>query len=119
MLKYRHHIQAFILGTLLPALYGCQGGGGGSADASASSSGFLFGSNAFGGGDETGNIPPSMPDSFVNTDTQEVLTTLAGTSDSDLALIHNPEPATMILLGGGIMAMAYTRYRKNITPLRK
>lgn len=114
MFKYRQYIQAFILGTFLPALYGCQGGGGSADNGGASLSSFVFGAgNAFGGDDTSSSLPLAL-NSFPSTDdTTGALTAFANSTDSNLALIHNPEPATMLLLGGGIMAMTYAGCRKD------
>ena len=86
-----------ILSVLLPFVYGCQGGGsalsflgggsgGGITDAISGGSSDFFASGASGIG---GGV-----DGFV-----------AGGA-STIATIHQPEPATMFLLGSGLMAMA-------------
>ena len=85
-------IMNFALLSLLPILAGCNGGGGG-----GSSAGGISGLSSLGGG--LTNIP--TPDSLA-----------AVTGGDALATLHNPEPATMLLLGGGIAAMAIVRSTK-------
>ena len=72
-----------MLSVMLPFVSGCNGGGG-----SASSGGSLFGASSGGAA-------------------------LGGGGGAELASIHQPEPMTMVLVGGGMMAMAYMRkYKK-------
>lgn len=134
----KRHVQCvkvFALILLLPCLYGCQGGGGSSSSGSLSS--FAFGSgNAFGGGEGSGS-PPLVLESFSITDTTTTSTTalsdeknetatFSGETDvtntlvdetkipeAELAKIHNPEPATMLLLGSGMTAMLVRRRKRN------
>jgi len=79
----------FLLSILLPVVYGCGGGGGGSA-----SVGSLFGTSS------TGIVLASAP--------------AEGGSDLAMTVYHNPEPATMLLLGSGIMAIGYLKTRKKV-----
>ena len=81
----------FLMISVLPLLSGCNEGGSG-----AGSVGSLFGASS------------------------DVLTLGSGPTGapgpgggSDLASIHQPEPTTMLLVGGGMMAIAYFRNRQN------
>lgn len=96
--KYLYAMKVFAMVLLLPCLYGCQGGGGAG---SGSISGASLSSFAFGGGDDTGSS--SSLSSFSSTDT---------TTSTQLATLHHPEPATMLLFGSGIAAMRFARNRK-------
>jgi len=97
MKKHLHKINLLILVAVLPMMYGCLGGGGIGALTS-----LLFGSSAIGGGIGGGLGPvlgpggPGGPGGII----------AAGA-------ITNPEPASMLLLGSGMMAMAYYKKRRN------
>lgn len=80
----------FVLSVLLPVIYGCGGGGGGGGSAL----GALFSPDGGGGGG--GGLPGG------------------GGGGEGLATIHNPEPATILLMGGGMAAMGlYRKHKKN------
>lgn len=106
--KYIHALQGIALVLLLPCLYGCQGGG---SSGGGSSSGASLSSFAFGAGDNGGSLPLVIdPASGTDTATTTSTDTTTGTQ---LATLHNPEPATMLLFGSGILAMRFARNRKN------
>jgi len=83
----------FLMLSVVPLASGCNGGGGGGGSASvgglfsASSDGSTFGPG--------GNVGGGLG------------------SGGELASIHHPEPTTMLLVGGGIMALAYFRNRSS------
>jgi len=82
-------LQNFLLlSVLLPVVYGCQSSGGSDGSPSITS---LLGGGTEGAG---GVIPPP------------------GGGGDQLAQLHQPEPATMLLLGGGLVAMHYLKHRK-------
>ena len=85
-----------ILSVMLPFASGCNGGGSGGGTASLGS---LFGASS-GGATLTGGGPGGAGAG-------------AGVGADALATIHQPEPTTMLLVGGGMMAMAYFRNRNS------
>ena len=94
--RLSHGLVLFALPALL-ASGGCLFGGGGSG-------GGLFG--FFGGGSGSGETGSSLVASFASS---------GGGFDSiaqDVATIQNPEPASMVLFGGGMAGVAFLRRRK-------
>ena len=91
MKKYLKQINLLILAAVLPFVQGCGAGGG-----IASLTSFLFG-----GGGGIGSFLPLG------------IAAATGGGGTELAALHNPEPASMLLVGGGMMAMTYFRSRKN------
>ncbi len=89
MKKLIQSLQVIGLSVLLPALYGCQGGGLGSLIGSGGI--FLAASS---GGSSAGGAAA-----------------ITGGAGSSLATLHNPEPATLMLMGSGMMVMAYARMK--------
>lgn len=85
------YLKFVALAATLPFIYGCGGAGVGSLV------GFLFG-----GGGGIGDI---------------ALLGLGGSSflggGAGLAAVHSPEPASMLLVGSGIMAMSYFKSKAN------
>ena len=106
----------------LPLLYGCGGGGSGGDSASAGS---VF-SSAASLGTETINSA-AVPDEGLGSE-MAILALFPDEGDgpgmailasvpeegvgSEMAKIHNPEPATMLLLGGGMLAFGFVKHRK-------
>jgi len=122
---YGKIIKFAILAVAIPCLYGCGSGGGGG---SASLEGVLFGADAPGGG-----LPDVLLSSFSYSDYGDgdgpgdgpgggsgegegggVGVTGGGEEiiPAELGALHNPEPATMLLLGTGMASMAFIRRRK-------
>ena len=94
-----------LLAVLVFFVYGCGSGGGGSQLGSLFSSGGSVVSGLQDGGDIPGD-PGDLGDLGDPGDPGDpVCDPLEGTT--------NPEPATMLLLGSGILAMGYFRKRKN------
>ena len=86
-------LKLVVLTGALPFVYGC-GSGGVSSLAS-----FLFGSTGIGGGIALlGGAAADLA--------------LTGGGGTELATLHQPEPASMLLLGGGLAAMTYFTRRK-------
>lgn len=92
--KYLAHVNLTLLTVILPAMYGCKSGSGGDS----SLSGFLFGSDGTTNG---GDI------ALLGGGSSGAASSVASTSGTDLAMLHQPEPASMLLIGGGLMAMTY------------
>lgn len=76
------------LAAALPFIYGCGGGAG-----VGSLVGFLFGGGL--GAGEIALLSTGGAGSVI------------GTGGAGLAVLHNPEPASMLLVGSGLMAMGY------------
>jgi hypothetical protein len=109
MLKLLSQLKTKIFQTsvllTLPLLTGCNGGGGGIAVGS------LLGKldTQPVGGPANNNLP-----SVQTALNPEVLADCANQAcEMTLAQVHNPEPATMLLMGSGVAAMAYYRRRKH------
>ena len=91
MKKYLKQINLLILAAAFPFIQGCGAGGG-----IASLTSFLFG-----GGGGIGSFLPLG-----------IAAATGGGGGTELAALHSPEPATMLLVGGGMATMAYFRSRK-------
>jgi len=92
-----HKLLSLLL--LLP-LYGCNGGGGGGGIAGLVGS-LLSGGSAGGTGGGTGGEGGLL-----------TLNSIPPVGGENVATLTNPEPASMLLIGGGMMAMAYMKNRK-------
>ncbi len=77
----------FLFSMLLPFVYGCNSGTGGSSPVGSIGGLFENDPSIINGGGAI--IPPGGEDV--------------------VAQLHNPEPATMLLIGGGIAAMGYIK----------
>lgn len=83
---YSKFLKLVTLAGALPFIYGCNSGGDGSAAS------VLFDKAVV----DVASVPPPV----------ELV------SGTDLAALHSPEPASMLLLGGGLVAAAYFARRK-------
>jgi len=87
--SYKKVCKLIALAAMLPFLYGCGSGAG-----VGSLVGFLFGAGGF-VGSEIALLSSTGSGSGL------------GAGGAGLATLHQPEPATMLLMGGGLMAMSY------------
>ena len=82
------------LAAVLPFIYGCGAGSG-----TGSLVGFLFGGGVSGGELALLTIPGGGPG--------------GGGLGASLPTLTNPEPASMLLVGGGLMVMGFFRSKKH------
>ncbi|OGX38590.1 MAG: hypothetical protein A3C36_05800 [Omnitrophica WOR_2 bacterium RIFCSPHIGHO2_02_FULL_52_10] len=94
---YSKLLKLMVLVGTLPFIYGCGGGAG-----IGSLVGFLFGGGGLSGGDIA----------LLGTSAGGLAGAL-GASGSQLATINQPEPASMLLLGGGLVAMGFYKSKAN------
>lgn len=102
--KLYTHLQSAALLALMPVLTGCGGGGGGGTG----SLGSLFGGGSSGG--SSAGLTTSGGSGAAE------LALAAGQAAEGVSVIVNPEPATMMLMGGGMATLAYFKSRGNKTP---
>jgi len=86
------YLKLIALAAVLPFIYGCGGGAG-----VGSLIGFLFGGGGLG----------SIGDIALLGGIGGGITGAAGGSAAGLAGLQTPEPASMLLLGSGLMTMSY------------
>ena len=92
-------INIFLFFSLLPTLVSCSGGGG--------SLGFLSSlGSLFAAGSGFGSSGFTLLASSSGIGSSEV-------TGATIATIHNPEPASMLLMGSGLLAMSYFRKKSN------
>jgi len=89
IMKSSKYLKLVGLAAALPFIYGC-----GSGSGAGSLLSFLFG----GGGTEIALLGGSG---------------LSGIGGGAVASLVNPEPASMLLVGGGLMAMSYFKSKNN------
>lgn len=97
---YSRFINFTILSVLMPFVYGCGGGGGGGSSLSGLTGG-VDGGSSIGGVDGGSTIGGFNTFASISPD-----------GGQSLASIHNPEPATMLLISGGLAAMAFYKNRQ-------
>lgn len=90
--RNNNYVKFVTLVAALPFIYGCGTGSGIGALV-----GFLF----------DGNVSPLSGISLLSS------ADVFGSSGAGLAGVHTPEPASMLLVGGGMMAIAYFKSRTN------
>ena len=104
---------------------GCKAGGGGlfSGFGGGDAGGVfaLFGGGGGGSGDDTGGSAVGQSGSFgaLSSSNLGVGGGVGGTALESFATVHNPEPGSMALFGGGLAGMAWWRRRKARRSLQK
>ncbi|MFA5087608.1 MAG: hypothetical protein WC552_01075 [Candidatus Omnitrophota bacterium] len=123
--KYLRHFNIILLGLALIALYGCGSGGGGGQESSLTS--FLFSESSFNSGSSgdsfssLGSATPELEGGAGEVGGPGEVGGAGGTADViktvdvELAQVHHPEPLSMVLMGSGLLAMAYYKTKKNHT----
>ena len=95
--RYSKILKMFALVGILPFIYGCGSGGG-----TGALLGFLFGGAGVGGG-TLALLSGSVADAA-----------LTGGAATQLATLHQPEPASMLLIGGGLAVMTYFKSKSKL-----
>ena len=95
MEKMKNKFYQLGLGVLLPVLAGCNGGGGSGAASSFSSVGSLF------AGSDSGSVAGGTGTA--------ALASIASVSSLTTSALTNPEPASLLLVGGGLVTLGYLK----------
>ena len=96
MEKMRNKLYQLGLGVILPVLAGCKGGG------SASTSSFSSIGSLFAGADSSTGGTTTLA-------SLSSLSTISSFSTLTSSALTNPEPASLLLMGGGLMALGYLK----------
>ncbi len=121
----RGGVMALLYLSIALTISGCSSGGGFAGIGGSGSGGGFFSalSSFFGGGqggsDTGGSLPSSLASSSIlgggsGGGTGEIVSV----PDSDIATLHHPEPASLMLFGGGLAGLAWSR-RRNVHRRRR